>query len=120
VASRKSTGLKRSSDFLRLKTKGKKRKIAPWLLLQFKENDLGHLRFGITASRQVGVAVVRNRLKRWVRDFFRNEKKLNAINGFDINLVFLPIAGSFYKELKHQDFSATLRKGIEDHLVGRA
>lgn len=31
-------------------------------------------RLGITASRKVGGAVVRNRIKRWVREFFRRSK----------------------------------------------
>ncbi len=41
------------------------------LVLFGKENCLGHHRLGITVSRKVGSAVVRNRIKRLLREIFR-------------------------------------------------
>ncbi len=41
------------------------------LVLFGKENHLGHHRLGITVSRKVGSAVVRNRVKRLLREIFR-------------------------------------------------
>jgi ribonuclease P protein component len=37
-----------------------------------KENEAGHARFGFAVSRKVGNAVVRNRIKRRLREIFRH------------------------------------------------
>lgn len=37
-------------------------------------NDVGHCRLGITVTRKIGGAVVRNRVKRVVRDIFRRRR----------------------------------------------
>ena len=37
-------------------------------------NDVGHTRLGITATRKVGGAVVRNRAKRMIRECFRQNR----------------------------------------------
>jgi ribonuclease P protein component len=43
----------------------------PSIVLYGAANDLGHPRLGVTVSRKVGSAVVRNRWKRMLRDSFR-------------------------------------------------
>lgn len=43
-------------------------------------------RLGITVTKKVGNAVVRNRIKRYVREFFRlNQNRLNV--AYDINII---------------------------------
>ena len=46
-------------------------------------NKLGHSRLGVTLSRKVGNAVVRNQARRRIRDIFRRRRDLLAV-GFDI------------------------------------
>lgn len=46
-------------------------------------NKLGHSRLGVTLSRKVGNAVVRNQARRRIRDIFRKRRDLLA-SGFDI------------------------------------
>lgn len=52
----------------------------------------GRARLGITASRRVGNAVVRNRVKRRIREWFRREGQL-LIPGFDAVVIARPAAG---------------------------
>jgi ribonuclease P protein component len=51
-------------------------------------------RLGMTASRKVGNAVVRNRLKRWTREFYRRWPGRDALPPADLIVHFKPAAGA--------------------------
>ena len=44
------------------------------------------VRLGIAAGRQVGNAVVRNRLKRWIREWFRDRRSMMR-SGLDVVVI---------------------------------
>ncbi|SJZ38847.1 ribonuclease P protein component [Trichlorobacter thiogenes] len=54
-------------------------------LVVWRENGYEYPRLGITASRKTGNAVVRNRLKRHIREFFRHHCSL--LPGVDLNVI---------------------------------
>jgi ribonuclease P protein component len=110
VENKKASGLKRSSDFLEIQKKGKRKTLSPWLVLAFKKNQLGHLRYGCTISRNVGSAVTRNRLKRWTREYFRKAATDGFNPEFDFNLVFRPMSADFYKKLEAHHFFKVLQQ----------
>ena len=114
MENKRPSSLKRSSDFNLIKINGQKKKASQWLLLAFQKNDCGHLRYGCTISGKVANAVLRNKLKRWTREFFR----LAADQGFnpelDINLVFRPMPKDFYKNLIFKDFEAVLKRAVKE------
>jgi ribonuclease P protein component len=60
----------RSSDYRLIYGNGLKLNSERFVLFG-RENKLGHHRLGITVSRKVGGAVVRNRVKRMFREIFR-------------------------------------------------
>lgn len=60
-----------------------------WLVLYAAPNDLGLTRIGLSVSRKVGGAVVRNRWKRLLREAFRLSRQRLSL-GFD--LVVIPRA----------------------------
>lgn len=105
--------IKRSSEFLSLKQTGKRYWPTKWLLLNYQKNHEGQLRFGVTASRKVGPAVVRNKLKRWSREYFRALVVAGNSIEADINIIFKPIDANFYKGLPYEEFVKALDRGFE-------
>jgi ribonuclease P protein component len=53
-------------------------------------NDLGAPRFGLAVGRKVGNAVVRNRVKRWVREAVRRQR--SGVGAVDVVLIARPSA----------------------------
>ncbi len=67
--------IKKKKDFLFLYQKGKRIK-GKYFNLIYHENNLNYSRLGIVVNRKIGKAVVRNKIKRWVREIFRRHKNL--------------------------------------------
>ncbi len=81
----KVISLNRNGQFQRLYKKGKSI-VAPSMVVYVKRNGLGFNRLGITASKKIGKAVVRNRAKRRIRELYRlNLERLKA--GYDFVIV---------------------------------
>lgn len=77
--------IKENRDFRRLYHRGKSA-ACPYLVLYAAKNRLGYSRLGITVSVKLGGAVVRNRMKRLLREAYRlHEQELPG--GWDFVLV---------------------------------
>lgn len=80
-----SVSLKQNRDFRRLYSRGKYAACAT-LVIYWRPNRLGQNRLGITASTKLGHAVVRNKLRRRVREIYRlHEEEL--LLGMDLVIV---------------------------------
>ena len=79
--------------------------------MNFVQSPVGRLRLGWTLPRQVGPAVIRNRLKRWSRVYFRERIKAGEIPPVDLNLVFRKTEGDFYQKLSYERFASVLDQG---------
>ncbi len=50
-------------------------------------NDLSYSRIGITATKKLGKANVRNRLKRWTREIYRHQREPLRLDDRSLDLV---------------------------------
>jgi ribonuclease P protein component len=78
--------LKRRSDFLRLQQKGRKW-VAPTVIVQADAGAAGAVRYGLTATKKLGNAVLRNRIKRRLREAVRKTLGAGGALPFDIVLI---------------------------------
>lgn len=81
----KTHRLLKRSQFLELSRSGKKTGTRCFLAV-FQEGTTKNNRIGITVSKKVGKAVVRTRIKRVIREYYRNRKEIIPGNR-DINII---------------------------------
>jgi len=94
-----STSLKENYLFRRVYSRGKSA-ASPYLAMYFRKNGRTENRLGITVSTKLGKAVVRNRVRRRLREIYRlNEARF--LPGYDIVAVArFRSVGASYKELE--------------------
>ena len=80
----KIISIKENSDFKRLYYRGKSA-VRKRLVVYYRKNKLGFNRLGITVSPKIGCAVVRNRVRRLLKENYRILQGLSE--GFDIVIV---------------------------------
>lgn len=102
----KEARLTRRSEFLLLGRRGRKF-FTPHFIIIRKDNDRLGKRLGVTVSSKVGNAVVRNRVKRMLREFFRRGQ-----DNFRSDQDTVVIARKGAGELSYAAVTAELRKVI--------
>ena len=88
--------VRKSDEYQAIYNEGKK-VITPVIIFFLRYTDLPHARLGLTVSRKVGKAVIRNQIKRKIREAFRRNKDGLA----QIDLIASPRKGA-----KDQPFEA--------------
>ena len=85
----------------------------PMATLHVLPNQLGHPRLGITATRKVGNAVVRNRLRRRCREVYRRYRRRSELPALDIVVNFKPRAAAATWDETRQKLERQLETLIE-------
>ena len=80
----KSYRLRKRADFLKLQHVKTSIAVKGFLVV-WLPNQFGNSRLGVTASKKVGSAVIRNKIKRRVREVFRRHRLL--IPAIDLNII---------------------------------
>jgi ribonuclease P protein component len=94
--------LRRRQDYLRAYRTGRRRG-GRYATLFHLPNDLGAARLGITASRKVGKSVVRQRLKRRVREIYRRWERRSDLPSLDLIVNLKPTAAeASFAELRRE------------------
>lgn len=78
--------LAKRREFLRVYESGRKM-FSRYCVLFFAANGLPYSRIGITATKKLGNAVVRNRFKRWTREVYRRQRGPLALDERSVDLV---------------------------------
>ena len=99
--------LRKSWEFQRVWKMGCKLH-TPHFILLVAENSNKSSRLGLTVSRKVGNAVMRNRIKRYVRDFFRHNK-----GKFPVAVDFSVVAKRNAASLNVAEAHAELKRALE-------
>jgi ribonuclease P protein component len=82
----KTKRLAKRREFLRVYETGQKI-FSRYVVLFFAANDQPHSRIGITATKKLGKANIRNRLKRWTREVYRRQREPLGIDGQSLDIV---------------------------------
>jgi ribonuclease P protein component len=82
----KDRRLAKRREFLRVYETGRKL-FSRYTVLFFAPNDLPFSRVGLTATKKVGKANVRNRVKRWSRELYRKQREALGIDARSIDVV---------------------------------
>lgn len=109
----KTDRILKRGEFLQLSRKGKRVK-NKYFTVVYSQGLFGTTRLGLTVSKKAGNSVLRNKIKRGIREYFRNNKN-GFKNKWDINVIAGPEAGS----LTSEDLIASLQdvfKKIEEYL----
>ncbi|MEG1880801.1 MAG: ribonuclease P protein component [Oscillospiraceae bacterium] len=99
--------LNQNSQFKKLYKRGKSC-VKPSLVIYAIHNREGLNRFGITTSKKIGNAVIRNRAKRRIRELYRMNVQ-NFKPGFDVCVVARVRTATEKHEVLVKDFESACR-----------
>ena len=97
-------GLKKDSDFRKVYKHGKSF-ANKYLVMYILDNKSDHSRIGISISKKVGNAVIRNKLRRRIKECYRLNGDENVKDGFDI--IFIARVAS--KECEYKDIEKSIK-----------
>lgn len=103
--------IRKKKDFLILYKKGNRYRGKYFTLIHLP-SDSAFSRVGVVASRKVGSAVARNKVKRWMRELFRRNKGLLASPVDFLIVATAAMKEASWRELK-EDYLFALKRVFE-------
>ena len=111
-----TTTIKQNHEFRRLYAKGRSA-VTPTLVIYTRGNSAGENRVGFTVTVKLGHAVVRNRVRRRLREIYRlREGELRR--GYDLVIVARSrSADAAYRQLERDFLSCCARLGLLENMT---
>lgn len=106
---KKSLRLTKNLEYKRVYRSGR-RWSSPFFTMYIKKNHLGHSRLGVSVSKKVGKSVVRNKVKRRVKEAFRKNIG-NISKGNDIVISAKPPVVNLNFDRIEQELKSLFRRG---------
>jgi ribonuclease P protein component len=103
--------LRKRAEFLEVYRRGEKVR-GRYFFLYFLRNNLPHSRLGITVTRKLGKTVIRNRIKRRLREVFRkNKSSVRPPCDLVVNVTHTAVGASYWA--LETDFLETVSRWAE-------
>lgn len=106
----KQKRLTKRHEFVRVYETGRKQ-FSRYAVLFFAANDSPNSRIGITVTKKVGKANIRNRLKRWTREVYRRQREPLGLDARPLDIVVNVKPNAL--EASFADFSRDFTKALE-------
>jgi ribonuclease P protein component len=106
----KEKRLAKRREFLRVYESGQKL-FSRYAVLFFMPNGLPHSRIGITATKKLGKAHDRNRVKRWTREIYRRQREPLSLDARSLDVVVNVKPGA--AGASFEDYSRDLAKILQ-------
>lgn len=108
--------LAKRSEFLRVYETGRKQ-FSRYVVVFTAANDLPHSRLGVTATKKLGKANIRNRFKRWTREVYRQQREVLGIDRRPVDLVVnvKPNAKDATFHDYQNDLSRAMRRAVSEN-----
>ncbi len=103
--------IKENRHFRRLYAKGK-RIVTPYLVVYFQKSRDNKNHLGITVSKKVGNAVVRNRVRRQIKEIYRTNEDLFCTGYYIVVVARGRAVGASYQKMKHALLSECKKKQL--------
>lgn len=75
VIMKKEYRIKANKEFQQIYKNGKSFANRQFIIYKYKNQDIDHFRIGLSVSKKIGNAVIRNRVKRYIRQVFTELKE---------------------------------------------
>lgn len=102
------TMIKASPEFQHIARQGRRWSGPAFIMQILFTTETAPFRLGLTASKKVGNAVIRNRAKRRLRELVRGVLKTRTLAGFDLVIIAKTAAASHDFDAMQRDFDAGL------------
>lgn len=113
MVSKPYQSIRKNSEFLDLKDNGQKTWAASWMLISYEKSTNSISSVGISVSKKIGNAVIRNKMKRWVRAEISKYLKLNPHLIVNMTFFLKPMSSDFYKKMSFDTFLKAFQNGTK-------